>query len=238
MTRHAGAIGAGARGCASMTVNPRGAWHHQHHRAQSLAHVPLQLQRAAAKPGCSRASARVVAMVSPILNMVPVSVMSDSYKATHFLQYPGTNKMVAVSLCCVVPCMRTHLLTCRLPMLHYRLLVPACDSTGSSVVAMARTRRTHGWFRMASDTWWRTTCRGSGPCRTSTRRSASTGEASHQPASHLPSYASLTSPVAVMHCAARTWRQATPSSLSQGALQWGGCVHRHASDACGAVLVA
>ena len=27
---------------------------------------------------------------------VPISLMSDSYKASHYLQYPGTTKMVAV----------------------------------------------------------------------------------------------------------------------------------------------
>lgn len=29
---------------------------------------------------------------------VPISVLTDSYKATHFLQYPKAQKMVAVSL--------------------------------------------------------------------------------------------------------------------------------------------
>lgn len=28
---------------------------------------------------------------------VPISVLTDSYKATHFLQYPKATKMVAVS---------------------------------------------------------------------------------------------------------------------------------------------
>ena len=28
---------------------------------------------------------------------VPISVLTDSYKATHYLQYPGATQMVAVS---------------------------------------------------------------------------------------------------------------------------------------------
>lgn len=27
---------------------------------------------------------------------IPISVLTDSYKATHYLQYPGAQKMVAV----------------------------------------------------------------------------------------------------------------------------------------------
>ena len=29
---------------------------------------------------------------------VPISVLTDSYKATHYLQYPGATKMVAVRI--------------------------------------------------------------------------------------------------------------------------------------------
>lgn len=38
-------------------------------------------------------------MASPVLGVlgaVPVSVLTDSYKASHYLQYPDTSKMVAV----------------------------------------------------------------------------------------------------------------------------------------------
>lgn len=53
---------------------------------------------------------------------VPISVLTDSYKATHFLQYPGAKKMVAVSVgvaAFVLPpslhvqCVRQQAIPCR-----------------------------------------------------------------------------------------------------------------------------
>lgn len=79
---------------------------------------------------------------------------------------------------------------------------------------------------MASDTWLRTTCRDSGPCRTSTRQRGSTGaiapDAAHAPTC-LSAPALIVADVvcAVMRRAAPTWRQDTPSSRSPGAE---GCV--------------
>jgi hypothetical protein len=37
-----------------------------------------------------------MAACSPIM-MLPMGVLTDSYKASHFLQYPQARKMVAVS---------------------------------------------------------------------------------------------------------------------------------------------
>jgi hypothetical protein len=39
-----------------------------------------------------------MAACSPML-MLPMGVLTDSYKASHFLQYPQAKKMVAVSFC-------------------------------------------------------------------------------------------------------------------------------------------
>lgn len=33
----------------------------------------------------------------PVLSLLPISILTDSYKTTHFLQYPDSQKMVAVS---------------------------------------------------------------------------------------------------------------------------------------------
>lgn len=40
---------------------------------------------------------QAMASCNPAL-FIPISVMTDSYKASHFLQYPKSKKMVAVSL--------------------------------------------------------------------------------------------------------------------------------------------
>lgn len=32
-----------------------------------------------------------------VLSLLPISILTDSYKTTHFLQYPQSRKMVAVS---------------------------------------------------------------------------------------------------------------------------------------------
>lgn len=37
--------------------------------------------------------------VEPLQLMLPISLLTDSYKTTHFLQYPKSRKMVAVSAC-------------------------------------------------------------------------------------------------------------------------------------------
>ena len=37
--------------------------------------------------------------VEPLQLMLPISLLTDSYKTTHFLQYPKSRKMVAVSPC-------------------------------------------------------------------------------------------------------------------------------------------
>lgn len=41
--------------------------------------------------------AQTMASCNPAL-CIPISVMTDSYKASHFLQYPTSKKMVAVSM--------------------------------------------------------------------------------------------------------------------------------------------
>jgi hypothetical protein len=41
--------------------------------------------------------AQTMASSNPAL-CIPISVMTDSYKASHFLQYPTSKKMVAVSI--------------------------------------------------------------------------------------------------------------------------------------------
>jgi hypothetical protein len=45
------------------------------------------------------AAARPASATTPSLlsDYLPISVLTDSYKATHFLQYPEAKKMVAVS---------------------------------------------------------------------------------------------------------------------------------------------
>lgn len=40
---------------------------------------------------------RAMMGTSPLHALLPISVLTDSYKATHFMQYPDTKKMVAVS---------------------------------------------------------------------------------------------------------------------------------------------
>jgi hypothetical protein len=37
------------------------------------------------------------AAVSNLAHWLPITILTDSYKATHFLQYPDATKMVAVS---------------------------------------------------------------------------------------------------------------------------------------------
>lgn len=55
---------------------------------------------ASSAPPASAANASMAA-ASPML-FLPMGVLTDSYKASHFLQYPEARKMVAVSVCLLV----------------------------------------------------------------------------------------------------------------------------------------
>ena len=52
-------------------------------------------------PQNSRRKSHKVAMdaTEPLLSFLPMSILTDSYKTTHYLQYPESRKMVAVRLC-------------------------------------------------------------------------------------------------------------------------------------------
>ena len=70
----------------------------------SLVHtvLPCGLRRAF-PPVLSRARRAPVftmgssAAISNLAHWLPITILTDSYKATHFLQYPDATKMVAVS---------------------------------------------------------------------------------------------------------------------------------------------
>ena len=50
-------------------------------------------------PERSRSIARKIStQAEPLLSFLPISILTDSYKTTHYLQYPKSHKMVAV--CC------------------------------------------------------------------------------------------------------------------------------------------
>lgn len=111
---------------------------------------------------------------------VPISLMSDSYKASHYLQYPDTTKMVAVS-----SRTRWNILIQydRLPQEYSFTPQPSCianavfpllSSTANFAAATTRTRRTRGLCPTASGIWWRTTSAGGGRWRTSRRQPSST----------------------------------------------------------------
>lgn len=69
---------------------PAGAEQAQHEHAKpALAPAPAPPQ-----PRARRAAPRQAPMLG---TAVPVSVLTDAYKASHWLQYPGAQKMVAVS---------------------------------------------------------------------------------------------------------------------------------------------
>ena len=54
-------------------------------------------------PDNSRRKSQKVAMdaAEPLLSFLPMSILTDSYKTTHYLQYPESRKMVAVRVCII-----------------------------------------------------------------------------------------------------------------------------------------
>ena len=55
---------------------------------------PPQAEAGSDAPAAPPASAAPPALLT---SWLPISILTDSYKATHFLQYPPSSKMVAVS---------------------------------------------------------------------------------------------------------------------------------------------
>ena len=112
-------------------------------------------------------------MAAPGNSGVPISMLTDSYKCSHYLQYPDASKMVAVRLrtscCCMWHTTDAHVLK------DDGLPVPNC-SMASSAAATKRTQRTPGWCFMEHATSSRTTFHDAGPWRMLTRRQSSSGE--------------------------------------------------------------
>lgn len=69
--------------------------HCQTHRSKLVVQASSNGMQANSTNG-SGSWAQAMASCNPSL-CVPISVMTDSYKASHFLQYPASKKMVAVS---------------------------------------------------------------------------------------------------------------------------------------------
>jgi len=50
-----------------------------------------------ARPATASPAGATTTTPSLLSDYLPISILTDSYKATHFLQYPEAKKMVAVS---------------------------------------------------------------------------------------------------------------------------------------------
>jgi len=51
-----------------------------------------------ARPAAASPAGATAKTPSLLSDYLPISILTDSYKATHFLQYPEAKKMVAVSI--------------------------------------------------------------------------------------------------------------------------------------------
>ena len=129
-------------------------------------------------------------------SLVPISVLTDSYKVSHHLQYPAASKLVAVS-----PLQQASSQQTRPALDRLRTQPARACSTASSERPMRRTRRTRACCTMAcgepgpcaarlpawsplvlkgtdAGTSWTTTCCASGTRRTSPRPTSSSGHVS------------------------------------------------------------
>lgn len=119
-------------------------------------------------PKSSRRKSHKVAMeaAEPLLSLLPISILTDSYKTTHYLQYPESSKMVAVRVC-------VALLPCRLPENASHKI--QLSSTQNSAMAMTRIQMIQGSSSMAYDTCWKLSLPDSGLSKMLRRQLLSSG---------------------------------------------------------------
>ncbi len=142
------------------------------HVPTSLRHTPAQRRAAMAQAtnAAAPASATVTAAPPSLLSSyLPIAVLTDSYKTTHYLQYPASTKMVAVRplslllpLCAQVRCqVQRASNVAHTPQLHSASLY----STVSSDRGMTRTPLTQERCFTAFGTCLKTTSPGAGQPR-------------------------------------------------------------------------
>lgn len=88
-----------------------------------------------------------------ISSFIPISVLTDSYKASHFEQYPDATRMVAVRPLC----MCLGFLFDRIDDINFLV----CSMVNLEGVLMGM-RRIRGSCGMESDTFWNSTLKGNG----------------------------------------------------------------------------
>ena len=119
-------------------------------------------------PQSSRRKSHKVAMeaAEPLLSLLPISILTDSYKTTHYLQYPESSKMVAVRVCVAsLPYRSTENASHKIQL----------SSTQNSAMAMTRIQMIQGSSSMACDTWWKLSLPDSGQSKMLTRQLLSSG---------------------------------------------------------------
>lgn len=110
------------------------------------------------KPEQSRSASRKVDVkaAEPLLSFVPISVLTDSYKTTHYMQYPESRKMVAVREPQTKPAGSSCVETCFDCQKHL------CCSMQSFGMALIKMSKIHDLYSMEYDTYWRPSLPGSG----------------------------------------------------------------------------
>lgn len=116
-------------------------------------------------PQSSRRKSHKVALkaAEPLLSLLPISILTDSYKTTHYLQYPESSKMVAVRVCVAILFSENA---------SHKIQL---SSTQNSAMGMTRIQMIQGLFSMAYDTCWKLSLPDSGPSKTLTRQLLSSG---------------------------------------------------------------
>ena len=129
-----------------------------------------QAEAGSAAPAAPLASAAAPHLLS---SWLPISILTDSYKATHFLQYPQSSKMVAVSGPLCLPACNNTSLCCQptgqvvaptaaaLALLAW-CWCACCCSMESSARATTRIRQTPASSFTGCGTFWRRLCSGGG----------------------------------------------------------------------------
>ena len=126
--------------------------------------VGRRLAMTASSPASAPPPPAVAAFTTPALltDFLPISILTDSYKASHFLQYPADAlKMVAVS------CQSVYLAYILIPHPNFKIkfksnpiqfiFLNAICSMESSVQGTTETHRTHVSYGTACVTFWSTT---------------------------------------------------------------------------------
>lgn len=142
------------------------------HVLTSLSHTPAQRRAAMAQATNAAAPASAIVTAAPpslLSSYLPIAVLTDSYKTTHYLQYPASTKMVAVRplslllpLCAQVRCQVQRASN----VAHTRQLHSASlYSTVSSDRGMTRTPLTQERCFTAFGTCLKTTSLGAGQPR-------------------------------------------------------------------------